>query len=142
MGRHRTKRKEASNAVVALRKLLGVTQQQFASEVLKVAISSVARWETKDPPHGETLIQLADIAERNGVGLHHTKGQPFMELGSVFRRLYLDEVRANLGGGQIIGAVETETRPGYAYLFVKLEGADQIKAAREFLLRLPGGVSC
>lgn len=42
---------------------LGHTQQEFA-QVLKTAISTIARWETKDPPKGDALLQLADVAWR------------------------------------------------------------------------------
>jgi transcriptional regulator with XRE-family HTH domain len=86
MARHKKTRGAASRAVIDLRNSLGKTQQEFA-HALKCAISTVARWETKDPPKGDALFQLAEFAKKQG----HTY------LGQHFELMYLDEVRANLG---------------------------------------------
>src|ERR1700733_9958179 len=61
-----------SEAIVTLRKRMGLSQQRFATEVLKGAISTLARYETSSPPHGEVLRQLAEVAKREGfLDLHH-----------------------------------------------------------------------
>lgn len=50
-----------SVALVALRKHLGETQQQFANR-LGVAVTTVARYETSNPPRGPVLEKLMKIA--------------------------------------------------------------------------------
>lgn len=55
----------ASEAVRELREALGQTQQEFANS-LKVAITTVARWETTRPPRGPALAKLVNLANENG----------------------------------------------------------------------------
>jgi transcriptional regulator with XRE-family HTH domain len=55
-----------SEAVRELRTALGETQQQFAHR-MKTAIRTIARWETIQPPQGETLNQMAILARRSGL---------------------------------------------------------------------------
>jgi len=55
----------ASGAVRALRKHMELTQTEFAVNVLNMAISTIARWETKDRPAGGALLRLAALAEKN-----------------------------------------------------------------------------
>lgn len=81
-----TKRNVASKLVIELRNALGKTQQQFAVEVVKTAIVTVARWETNHPPKGETLLRLAGIAWENGQ----------TRLSGDFTLLFLDEVMPRL----------------------------------------------
>ena len=73
---------ELGAAVVSLRKALGMTQQRFAVEALKTAISTVARYETSHPPRGKVLIRLSQIAKRNN----------FVDISREFLKYYLDEV--------------------------------------------------
>ena len=56
-----TERNESSIALVELRETLKLSQQNF-STALGVTISTIARWETSDPPKGYSLIRLALLA--------------------------------------------------------------------------------
>src|ERR1019366_425037 len=101
MREHETPRNEASAAVIALRKALGMTQQRFAVETLKTAITTVARYETSHPPRGPVLLRLAEIAEQSGQLAYRDSaeggGSAFIKLALVFQRLYIEEVIQNLG---------------------------------------------
>ena len=117
------KRNEISAAVVALRKALGgLTQQQLASDVLHCAISSVARWETSDPPRGKILRDLARVAQENA--LH--------DLATTFERFYLTESLPK--GTRIVWDIPAQR----GYLTAELRGADQYKAAHTFMRKLHG----
>jgi hypothetical protein len=135
MKRNEKKRHAASNAVIALRNALGKTQQEFAVEVVKTAIGTVAVWETTRPPRGEALLRLADVADRaqsTDPSLFESKTLLLTKLGDVFRRLYLDEVKTNLGDnrGPIVGHVDGKED---FYLFIKLNGPDQLKIAWDLI---------
>ncbi len=67
MRRRQKKRNATSQAVLALRKFLGLTQIQFARKI-KVVPLTVVRWENRLPPTGETLLELADIASKLSAG--------------------------------------------------------------------------
>jgi hypothetical protein len=86
MRSHEKSRDAASKAVIALRTALGKTQQEFAVEVVKTTIGTVAVWETTRPPRGDALIRLADVANENG----------YPAFAEEFRELYADEVWAKL----------------------------------------------
>jgi len=58
-------RHSVSRALIELRKLLGETQQQFASR-LGTAITTIARYETSRPPRGRVLARLEQIARSEG----------------------------------------------------------------------------
>lgn len=116
------KRDAASEALISLRKAMGKTQQTFAVEVLKTAIGTVARYETSDPPRGDVLLRLSDIARKNG----------FHELSSEFELLYLDGVQKKLGS-RLIVIPPTESEPARGYLNVALSGIAAITSARAFL---------
>jgi transcriptional regulator with XRE-family HTH domain len=55
---------EITTAVRKLRLALGDTQQQFAQR-MKMAISSVVRYELSRPPRGKALAQFALLAQQN-----------------------------------------------------------------------------
>jgi transcriptional regulator with XRE-family HTH domain len=142
MERHKKKRKkttrsDAATALVRLRELLGKTQQEFAA-LSETAISTIGRWESYDPPRGEALLRLAEVAEQSGLGRPAKEGIPFMEMSVRFYKLYLDEVRENVKGNQIIGFAGSDE----AYLFVKLKGPAQLAAGQEFIFKLGGISSC
>ena len=66
MSRPPTKPRTAvQQALVALRRHLGITQLQLALE-LNVTPGTTARWETTHAPRGRALQQIADFAERRG----------------------------------------------------------------------------
>jgi hypothetical protein len=116
------KRDAASEALISLRKAMGKTQQTFAVEVLKTAIGTVARYETSDPPRGEVLLRLRDIA----------RNHEFHELAIKFELLYLDGVQKNLGS-RLILIPATESEPAHGYLNVALPSAAALAGARVFI---------
>jgi transcriptional regulator with XRE-family HTH domain len=118
MDHHEIKRSEASRAVIALRNALKKTQQEFAVEVVKTAISTIARWETKDPPKGDALLQLADVASQNN--------QPNLSMD--FELLYFAEVMPRLRNKRI-------RKPGCpGYVICAFDNSKDAAAAAEFLL--------
>jgi transcriptional regulator with XRE-family HTH domain len=56
---------KTTGAVLALRKKLGDTQQQFAHR-LGLAIATVVRYESTRAPKGKALAALAEVATQNG----------------------------------------------------------------------------
>ena len=66
---------EASLAVIRMRKAFGWTQTELALKV-GVAVQTVGRWESYDPPRGDTLERLADFADNAG----YAKGDDFRYL--------------------------------------------------------------
>jgi len=109
----------ASEALVSLRKAMEKTQTDFAVGVLKCAISTLARYETSDPPRGEVLLKLADIAARN----QHSV------LADTFRRIYLDEVFEKFGDSITVTG-------GSGYLLMKLNTQEEAAAALRFQNKL------
>jgi DNA-binding transcriptional regulator YiaG len=78
MKTHEKKRNPASAAIIELRTRLDMTQQDFAVNVLKSAVSTPARWESRFPPHGKKLLELEKLAQKHG----------FTDLARRFRLLY------------------------------------------------------
>lgn len=76
------KRQPASEAVIALRKHMGLTQQRFAVEILLTSITTIARWETGRPPRGEMLLKLSSAAEK----------QRRPDLSATFFSFFMDDV--------------------------------------------------
>jgi hypothetical protein len=124
MRSQRKQRSAGSEAVFALRNAMGKTQQTFAVEVLNIAISTIGRWETWDPPKGDALLRLAEIADTNG----------HREIRDRFRELYLDDVLPRLGFNII---VNPDPEP-HGYSVVRLQGRHQIELAQKFLRELAG----
>ena len=54
-----------SGSIRGLREEMGLTQPEFANRV-GVAIRTIARWEKDQPPHGQALIKLAQLADSRG----------------------------------------------------------------------------
>ena len=120
---HEKPRDAASEALIALRKAMGKTQQTFAVEVLKSAIGTVARYETSDPPQGDLLVRLWEIAEQHKL-FHHR---------DVFRKLYFAEVKRKLGF-DLLTIPRTETDPAHGCLMLDLDGEDALRGAQSLLL--------
>jgi transcriptional regulator with XRE-family HTH domain len=55
-----------SASVRELREALGMTQQGFATR-LGIAMRTIARWENNQPPRGQALVQLAQVAQARGL---------------------------------------------------------------------------
>ncbi|HZT34896.1 MAG TPA: helix-turn-helix domain-containing protein, partial [Nitrososphaera sp.] len=75
-----------SKAVIELRQSLGLNQQQFANR-LKMAMTSIARYETSRTPKGKTLAQFARLAEQSG---RH-------DIASIFDRALAAEIEGKKG---------------------------------------------
>jgi transcriptional regulator with XRE-family HTH domain len=112
-------RNAAAEPLKTLRKSMGKTQQAFAVEALNIAVATVGRWESGDPPGGDMLLKLAEVADANGQHAIRDK----------FRELYLDDVLANL---RFNITVNTDPTP-HGYLIAKLEDGRQIELAQKFL---------
>jgi len=56
------RKQELTRSIKTLRENMNLTQQEFAT-LLGIAIRTVARWEKDQPPHGEILTRLAQIAD-------------------------------------------------------------------------------
>jgi hypothetical protein len=112
MEKHRKTRDAASDALVALRKGMGKTQQTFAVEVLKTAITTIARYESSNPPpRGEVLLRLRDVAREHG--LH--------ELSNRFELLFMEDILGKLTY-RLTRFPATETHPAYGIGIQRLEG--------------------
>ena len=96
---------------------MGMTQQRFAVEALKTAITTVARYETTHPPRGDALLRLAKIAVQNDLP----------DLAARFQRLHLDEVLSGLHFNLV---VDEQAKTGW--LIMKLNGQPQIDDAIDF----------
>jgi len=104
--------------VIALREALNLTQQEFAT-VLQAAISTVARWETKDPPKGDALLQLSNVAWK--------RNQPV--LCDHFETLFLDEVLPRLHCKRIRKSGDKS-----GWIVCRYDSRNDAKPASEFLL--------
>ncbi|HXS94177.1 MAG TPA: helix-turn-helix transcriptional regulator [Candidatus Limnocylindrales bacterium] len=114
----------ASETLISLRKALNMTQQAFASE-MKTAVTTVARWETNNPPpRGAALLRFAEVAE-----IHNLKGLP-----EQFHLLYAMEMMAPLKIKQLVVAGPS----GRGYVLAKFDNRREMSAASEFLKRSAG----
>ena len=119
MRRHKKTRTEASRAVIALRHALGKTQQEFA-QLLKTAISTIGRWETKDPPKGDALLQLAEAAWRHDQ----------TAICGDFELLFLDETLPRLRKNMLQRIGEDS-----GYVVCRYDTSRDVPSAAEFLDR-------
>jgi transcriptional regulator with XRE-family HTH domain len=113
-------RHPASAALIALREALGMSQQRLAVEILHVSISTVGRWESFEPPTGETLLRLADIARSNGLD----------GIANVFAKVYMASWLPALGDS---AGVLIDTGEPDAYIAIKLRRPSELKIANRFL---------
>jgi hypothetical protein len=125
MNEHEKQRSAVSWAMVRLRRALGKSQTSFAVEDLKVAVSTLARYETSTPPRGNVLLELAKIAERENL----------TELRDEFRDVFIDELAVSLTSDRsFIHVVRPgDDRPAYGHLLMDLEGLEELDAASEFV---------
>lgn len=116
MVEHNEQRDAASSALIKLRREMGKTQQTFAVEVLDVAIGTVARYETSEPPRGEVLLRLADIARE----------QNLPELARIFERVWVENVPKIRSGSHLTAD----------YLISHISGKDAYRGAQAFMFWL------
>jgi hypothetical protein len=130
MKSHEKTRDAASEAVKALRRALGKTQQAFAVEDLKSAVTTAARYETSHPPRGDVLLRLAEISE-NAIPKHKASQTQLIRLRNAFRFMYVDDVLSKIGF-QLALVPKKKTEPPKAYLLMKFEGPQQVLWADSF----------
>jgi transcriptional regulator with XRE-family HTH domain len=118
-GHEMRQKSPVSQALADLRKAMGKTQQEFAVHVLDCAISTLARYETSDPPRGDVLLRLAEIADKAG-----QQGQ-----AEAFRAAYREEQYQKFGDSLTVSN-------GVGYLSMKLTGATELAEATEFMKRI------
>lgn len=137
MGSNEKTGEAAKRALVSLRKALGKTQQTFAVEILKTAVATVARYETSNPPRGDVLLRLSNIAAD-----HRQLG-----LSDEFLCIYLDQVLENVArskttpAGTMFIIPENQQRESHGYLLLKLEGQQQVDDAMALMQKRRGPVS-
>jgi hypothetical protein len=122
MKEHRITRDAASEALIALRTAMEMTQAQFAVQVVDTAVTTIARWETTHPPQGDLLLRLGEIARQQGMP----------PLRDFFRGLYAKEVLGKLGF-DLMMIPKTETEAEHGYLMFRLEGIDEIRGAQRLM---------
>jgi hypothetical protein len=132
MKKYEKPRHAASNAVAALRKAVGKIQTNFAVEDLKVAVSTLARYETSTPPRGDVLLQLAAIADREASSRSGVEQHQFVELRETFRFLFLADVRKTLGFDLVVYHA-TKDQPAHGVALTGLEGPEELRAAHSFI---------
>jgi transcriptional regulator with XRE-family HTH domain len=130
-------RHAASQAVIELRQAMGMTQQQFAVQVLGTAVTTVARYETSHPPSGKMLVTLSDIAMEQSHKVRGTDaGRELNRLFGLFRALYLDDVRRTLSkpwDGTLYFSDPAEGDRQYGFLFAKLKGHMEVGMGLSFV---------
>lgn len=77
---------KTSQALISLRSRLGDNQAEFAKRV-GLAIQSIARYETSNPPTGRALIHFAKLAKETGA----------VDEAQILREAYLSELRERDG---------------------------------------------
>jgi transcriptional regulator with XRE-family HTH domain len=95
--RRGAKRDPASMALIELRKVLKMSQAEFAIKLMDVAPITVYRLETGTvPPRGDTLLRLAEVADyaANYLILDNEHAE---ELRDRFLDMYLDDALDRIG---------------------------------------------
>jgi transcriptional regulator with XRE-family HTH domain len=119
-------RTATSQALIELRKAMGLSQQRFAVEIMNVAVPTIGRWESNAPPESpEALERLAAIAYAMGD----------VRIGSIFLKARFDgivkrwrDLNAEQYFPQLVRA------NGESYVFTKLEGEFEFEAMRDLLM--------
>lgn len=128
MNDHEKQRHATSSALVALRQAMGKSQTSFAVEDLKVAISTLGRYETSTPPTGDVLLQLSEIAKRENR----------MDLYFTFVGSYLEQQLEKIHGELYFFASPTTGRSRRSYLVLETLNTEESWAAKDFLYVIKG----
>ena len=75
-------RRSFDTVPIRLREEMGLTQERFAKEVLKMSWASVAKYETTHPPKRKQLLRLAQIAASEANRVQGSRSEAFSELSS------------------------------------------------------------
>lgn len=131
MKEHEKQRNVACKAVSALRKAMRLTQTEFAVDVLRMAVSTVARLETSTPPQPDVLLRLAGIANREAASSKDKdEQQVFTGLRDTFRGLYVESEVLGKGFDLALYSLSDRT---CGYLTLLLGNSDEVRAADDFL---------
>ena len=130
-----TKNDEASMALVALRKALDLTQQQFAVTLLDHAVTTVSRWESGNPPpRGESLLRLRAIAYERQLGAEKAEDKEkealFRHLKDTFDRVWAMDAWKQMPDIGIIVIGDDDPKTGLVVL--SLKGSAAFPAAKAF----------
>jgi hypothetical protein len=127
-------RHATSDALIALRQAMKMTQAQFAVLVLDCAITTVGRYETTHPPQGDLLLRLGKIAkqEANKQERSAAERQIFIDLGDRFSELYVQDVHDRLGW-DLMMIPKTEAEREHAHVLTRVNGERAIKLANYFI---------
>jgi transcriptional regulator with XRE-family HTH domain len=139
-------RHAASQAVIDLRKALGMTQQQFAVEVLGTAVTTIARYETTHPPPRDVLERLWKISQSQALEASDPdQRRKLLKVSMRFHELLLDYVRSEMISHFDLSLGDAKSknlylfpsdRVGkglYGYIFEPLTSVTAVKAASLFL---------
>jgi hypothetical protein len=146
MRREGKSRHPASRKVIALREAMGLTQAQFAKDILQCAWGSVARWETTHPPRGDALLRFFDVAECEALSWNHKANQKegtdhveaykkwdrFLNLAHGFLALYYEDLLETVPRNFVTVGV-SRWEDSHAYLLAKVWGLEGIVAAESLL---------
>jgi hypothetical protein len=133
----RTKGKErdkASQALIDLRIAMGMSQGEFADNVMGLSEISIARYETSHPPRGEQLIRFAEIADQQGrlAKDNHRRQYSFAMIADRFRVLYVAGLVDSAPAQLTMVRASTE-EPEHGYLLTKVEGEQGLRSAQNYL---------
>ena len=111
-----------------------MTQAQFAVLVLDCAITTVARYETIQPPQGDVLLRLAKIAKQEAFkeGRSQAEQEIFIYLEGRFQELYVQDAREKLGCSLLM-IPRTDAEREHAHLLTRVGGELAMKLAYYFL---------
>jgi transcriptional regulator with XRE-family HTH domain len=125
MDGHEKPRDKASETLIELRSKMGKSQASFAVEVMKTAVTTIARWENDAPPRGETLLRLRDIAIE----------QKLFLLANKFELIYRQELEKPLLS-ELTWVGATQFQPAHGLLSISLPDPSALVAAHDFMVLL------
>ena len=119
-------RHPVSQALAELRRAIGKTQQEFATQVLKTSLVTIARYETSHPPRGNVLLRLADIAEENKLP----------DIARVFRHAFAQEAFKRIGEHKGLVAFQFSEDGDSGFMFEILLTPEEYAYAEAFQVAL------
>ena len=145
MRRKGAERPEAGKAVKDLRELLGMSQADFAQSI-DMSPVTVARWETSQPPRGDHLRRLREVAEAHATALtkalhedrskvadpkFYSRCTAFLRIAIRFSLIHLEETVASAPQQSMV--VRRSGEPSYCLLAVRVDGEEAVDAAEALL---------
>jgi transcriptional regulator with XRE-family HTH domain len=130
---YRKPRSPVSEALIRLRKVLNLSQAEFAVRLLEMAPMTVSRFETVSPPHGEVLLELSKVAADQIGKVDGKAAQALRWYAHYFQSLYLEEMIKKVGSPMTVMANDNDASgriisAPHAFLTIRLDGDDEILA--------------